>query len=64
MKKPQRSRQVRASDGTPPSLQIHLRLYEALDRPLILQIKRLAEINERSYQQQVRFMLRKAAEMK
>ena len=44
-------------------VEVRVRLYPQLDQPLITRIKNEARVNERTVQQQVRYMLRKAAEV-
>ena len=46
-----------------PSIECHFRLYDEHDRTLVLHIQREARLNERSIQQQMRFMLRQASEV-
>jgi hypothetical protein len=42
-------------------IQVHLRLYDEYDRSLCIFIQQEAHKNERSVQQQLRYMLRQAA---
>jgi len=45
-----------------PKIEVHLRLYDEYDRSLCIFIQQEAHKNERSVQQQIRFMLRTTAD--